>query len=192
VKRIIAALQVTLDGKIEGPNGELDWIGSWNDDYGLMERVDTCVLGAGMWPGYKQYWTSILADPTGVLELTGRRPEPDEIEYARWADQTPHVVVSTTMTDPGWATARVARDLDDVAALKHGTGADIHAVGGATLVSNLMNRGLIDELHLVVHPLVLGPGTALFKDVTDRHRLQFESAVPAASGHVVLTYQIDR
>ena len=120
MKRIIAALQVTLDGKIEGPNGELDWIGSWGDDYGLMDRVDTCVLGAGMWPGYKQYWTSILADPTGVLELTGRTPEPGEIEYARWADRTPHVVVSTTMTDPGWATARVVRDLDDVAALKDG------------------------------------------------------------------------
>jgi dihydrofolate reductase len=192
VKRIIAALQVTLDGKIEGPNGELDWIGSWGEDYGMMDRVDTCVLGAGMWPGYKQYWTSILADPTGVLELTGRTPEPGEIEYAQWADRTPHVVVSTTMTDPGWATARVVRDLDDVAALKEGTGGDIHAVGGATLVSNLMNRGLVDELYLVVHPLVLGPGTALFKDVTNRHHLRLESATPAAGGHVVLTYQIDR
>jgi dihydrofolate reductase len=191
MKRIIAALQVTLDGKIEGPNGELDWIGTWGDDYGLMERVDTCVLGAGMWPGYRQYWTSILADPTGVLELTGRRPDAGEIEYARWADRTPHVVVSTTMTDPEWATARVVRDLDDIAALKQDNGADIHAVGGATLVSNLMNRGLVDELHLVVHPLVLGPGTALFKDVADRHALRLESAEPAPSGHVVLTYLVD-
>ena len=191
MKRIIAALQVTLDGKIEGPNGELDWIGTWDDDYGLMDRVDTCVLGAGMWPGYKQYWTSILADPTAVLELTGRRPEPGEIEYARWADRTPHIVVSTTMTDPDWATARVVGDIDEVAALKGGSGADIFAVGGATLVSNLMNRGLVDELVLVVHPLVLGPGTALFKDVTDRHPLRLESSKPSKTGHVMLTYLVD-
>jgi dihydrofolate reductase len=191
VKRIIAALQVSLDGKIEGPSGELDWIGTWEDDNGLTDRVDTCVLGGGMYPGYEQYWTSILADPTGVLEFTGRPAHPGEIEYARWADRTPHVVVSTTMADPSWATARVVRDIDEVGALKDGTGADIFAVGGATLVSNLMNRGLVDELILIVHPLVLGPGKALFKDVTDRHPLRLESATPSAGGHVVLTYLVD-
>ena len=191
MKRIIAALQVTLDGKIEGPNGELDWIGSWDGDNHLMGRVDTCVLGAGMWPGYEQYWTSILADPTGVLEFTGRPATEGEIEYARWADRTPHVVVSTTMKEPAWATARVVRDLDEIAALKQGAGADIFAVGGATLASNLMNRGLVDELQLIVHPLVLGPGTALFKDVSDRHPLRLVSSTPAESGHVVLTYSVD-
>jgi dihydrofolate reductase len=53
-----------------------------------------------------------------------------------------------------------------------------------------MNRGLVDELRFVVHPLVLGPGTALFKGVADRHALRLESAEPAPSGHVVLTYQV--
>lgn len=192
VKRIIAALQVSLDGKIEGPSGELDWVGTWEDDTNLRDRVDTCVLGGGMWPGYQQYWTSILAEPTGVLEFTGRPAHAGEIEYARWADRTPHVVVSTRMTEPSWATARVVRDLDHVAALKDGDGADIFAVGGATLVSNLMNLGLVDELQLIVHPLVLGPGKPLFKDVTDRHPLSLESAAPSKSGHVVLTYSVDR
>ena len=192
MKRIIAALQVSLDGKIEGPNGELDWVGTWEDDNDLRDRVDTCVLGGGMWPGYEQYWTSILADPTAVLEFTGRPAHTGEVEYARWADRTPHVVVSTTMAEPSWANARVVRDLDGVAALKDGDGADIFAVGGATLVSNLMNRGLVDELQLIVHPLVLGPGTALFKDVTDRHQLRLESATPSPSGHVVLTYSVHR
>jgi hypothetical protein len=47
-----------------------------------------CVLGGGMYPGYEQYWTSILADPAGVLEFTGRPPTQGEIDYANWADQT--------------------------------------------------------------------------------------------------------
>lgn len=190
MRRIIAALQLTVDGFIEGPEGELDWIGTWDDDYGLTEEVDTCVMGAGMYPGYAEYWTSILANPTGVLEITGQRPTQNEIEYARWADRTPHIVLSPTMEQPAWKTASVVRDIEEIGALKSAEGRDIYAVGGATFVSNLVNRGLVDELRLVLHPLLLGGGTALFKDVTDRHRLQLVSAEPRDSGHVALTYRL--
>jgi dihydrofolate reductase len=64
----------------------------------------------------------------------------------------------------------------------------MHAVGGATLVSSLMNLGLIDELRLVVQPLVLGKGKALFKDVKQRHALKLLEARPLKSGMVRLTY----
>lgn len=190
MKRMIAALQVTLDGLIEGPNGELDWVGDWEDGFELLDEVDTCVLGGGMYPGYEQYWTAILADPSGVLSFTGRPPTEGEIRYASWADRTPHVVLSSKLGPPEWRTARVTQDLADLASLKHGDGKDIFVVGGATLVSSLMNLGLIDELRLVVHPLVLGTGTALFKDVTDRRPLELVSAEPAGTGQVVLTYRV--
>jgi hypothetical protein len=64
-RRITAALQVSLDGLIEGPDGEVDWIGSWEDSFDLLAEIGTCVLGAGMYPGYEQYWRAILADPSG-------------------------------------------------------------------------------------------------------------------------------
>ena len=60
--------------------------------------------------------------------------------------------------------------------------------GGATLVSSLMNLGLIDELRLMINPLVLGGGKALFKDVKERHSLKLLSAKPLKSGMVSLTY----
>ena len=60
--------------------------------------------------------------------------------------------------------------------------------GGATLVSSLMNLGLIDELRLMINPLVLGGGKALFKDVKERHSLKLLSAKPLKSGMVILTY----
>jgi dihydrofolate reductase len=72
--------------------------------------------------------------------------------------------------------------------MKQQPGKDMHAVGGATLVCSLMNQHLIDELRLVVYPIVLGGGKALFKDVNERHALKFVGAKPLESGLVRLTY----
>jgi dihydrofolate reductase len=64
----------------------------------------------------------------------------------------------------------------------------MYAVGGATLVSSLVNLGLIDELRLMINPLILGGGKALFKDVKERHALKLIRAKPLKSGKVSLTY----
>lgn len=72
MRKIIAALVVSLDGFIEGPNGELDWIETWEDAFDLLAQIDTCILGRRMYPGYEQYWGAILADPKGVLPFSGK------------------------------------------------------------------------------------------------------------------------
>ena len=72
--------------------------------------------------------------------------------------------------------------------MKQRPGKDMHAVGGATLVGSLMNQRVIDELRLVVYPIVLGGGKALFKDVRERHALKFLGAKPLELGLVRLTY----
>lgn len=189
MRKIIAALQVSLDGFIEGPNGELDWVGTWDDSFDdMFPQIDTCILGRGMYPGYEQYWLAILADPGGVLPFTGKVASKGEIDYAHFADRTPHIVLSKTLDKVTWKTTRIVRDVEEVRRLKERTGKDIYAVGGATLVSSLMNLGLIDEFRLVVHPIVLGGGKALFKDVKERHALKLLGAKPSKSGVVTLTY----
>ena len=65
------------------------------------------------------------------------------------------------------------------------------ALGGATLVSGLMNLGLVVELHLMVNPLILGGGKALFQDVKDRHSLTLILAKPLKSGKVSLIYDTE-
>ena len=72
--------------------------------------------------------------------------------------------------------------------MKQQAGKDIHAVGGATLISSLMNMELIDEIRLVVHPVVLGGGKALFKDVDGRHALELTDLGRIAGGPVRLIY----
>src|SRR5438270_6093835 len=59
----IAAMQVTLDGYILGPDGEADWVDSWADGLDLRPEVDAFVLGGGMFPEYEQFWAAILATP---------------------------------------------------------------------------------------------------------------------------------
>jgi RibD C-terminal domain len=127
-RTIIAALQVSLDGLIEGPNGEVDWIGSWEDSFDLLPEIDTLVLGGRAYPGYEQYWLAILANPEGVLPLTGTVPSKGEVEYARFADQTPHVVLSRTLDEVAWKTTRIVRDMEDIRALKQQPGKAIHGV----------------------------------------------------------------
>jgi dihydrofolate reductase len=188
MRKIIAALQVSVDGFIEGPNGELDWIETWEDPFDLVPQIDTCILGRGMYPGYEQYWSAILANPEGILSFTGKVPSKGEIAYARFADKTTHIVLSKTLDTVAWKNTRIVRDVEVIRHMKQEHGKNIHAVGGATLVSSLMNVGLIDELRLIVHPIVLGGGKALFKDVKQRHALKRLGAKPLESAKVYLTY----
>jgi dihydrofolate reductase len=139
-----------------------------------------------MYPGYEQYWSAILANPQGVLPFTGKVATEGEIAYAHFAARTPHIVLSKTLDNVAWKNTRIVRDVEEIRRLKQEPGKDLHAVGGATLVSSLMNHGLIDELRLVVHPIILGK--PLFKDVKERHGLKFLGAKPLESGLVRLTY----
>jgi dihydrofolate reductase len=193
MRKIIAALQVSVDGFIEGPNGELDWAmaedeETWRDVFETLTHVDTFILGRKMYPGYEQYWLAVLANPDGILPFSGRVASKNEIAYAHLADKTPHIVLSRTLDQVAWKTTRIVRDVEEIWNLKQQQGKDIHAVGGATLISSLMNLGLIDEVRLLVNPLILGGGKALFKDVKDRHPLKLVEAKPLNSGKVSLTY----
>jgi dihydrofolate reductase len=183
-----------MDGFIEGPNGELDWAmmedeETWKDVFEMLTHVDTFILGRKMYPGYEQYWLAVLANPDGILPFSGRTATRNEIAYARLADKTPHIVISRTLDNVAWKTTRIVRDVEEIRKLKQQQpGKDIHVVGGATLVSSLMNLGLIDELKLLVNPLILGGGKALFKDVKERHVLKLVQAKAFKSSKVSMTY----
>jgi dihydrofolate reductase len=194
MRKIIAALQTSVDGFIEGPNGELDWAvaedeETWRDVFEMLSSVDTCILGRVMYPDYEQYWLAVLANPSDILPLSGKAATKNEIAYARWADKTPHIVLSKTLEKVAWKTARIVRDVEEIRKIKQQPGKDMYVVGGATLVSSLMDLGLIDEVRLMVNPLILGGGKALFKDVKERHALKLVRAKPLKSGKVSLIYR---
>jgi dihydrofolate reductase len=186
----IAAMQVTLDGYILGPEGEADWVDSWADGLDLLPPVDAFVLGGGMFPDYEQFWAAIRDDPAAASAWLGRDPYVREVTYARIAAETEHLVLSTTLSHATWPTARFVRGINELRALKGQAGNAVYVVGGPGLVTSLINSGLLDELRLIVHPVAVGGGKALFGGVAQRQALELVRTEPVASGRVNLTYRV--
>jgi dihydrofolate reductase len=183
-------MKISVDGKIEGPEGTADWVEAWSEDYGLMPQVDACVLGGGMYPGYERYWTAIQNEPDKPAWITGSAPTREEIEYARFVAQTPHYVLSSTLTSALWPRTSVVRGLEEIAALKQQPGKDIYLVGGARTTASLIDAGLVDELRLISYPLIAGDGKALFATTERRRGLELRKVQQLQGGRVSLIYGI--
>ena len=90
---------MSVDGFIEGPNGEMDWLMTtdeevWKEEFEMLDHIDTLILGRKMYPGYAQYWMSVLANPNDPLPENGSFASKYHIAYAAFADKTPHFVLS--------------------------------------------------------------------------------------------------
>ena len=191
-KELIAVLQMTLDGRILDPDGGSDWVDSWADGLELLPPVDGFVLGGGMFSGYEQFWAAMLDDQAAVVEMLGRDPYPREIAYAQVASKTEHLVLSTTLTDVTWPSARIARSIEEIRTFKHDGHGTVYVVGGPTLITSLLDADLLDELRLIVHPILIGVGQGITGVLNSPQRLELVATEPAAGGRVTLTYRRPR
>lgn len=158
MRKIIHFVHTSLDGNIEGPDGEFDWpaMGAELSDYSfsLTERADTFLYGRRVWEMMAGFWP----------DAESMSDDPHDLRFAPIWRAAPKVVFSRTVTDPGHG-ARVidgSNLVEEVMALKSAPGKDMLLTGGASLAGQLAAHGLIDEHHVVVHPVVLGGGRALF------------------------------
>ena len=190
MRKLITGMKMSIDAKIEGPEGYADWVDAWSEDYGLTAQIDACVLGGTMYRGYEQYWSAIQNEPDKPLPMTGKSPTPAEVAWSRFAAQTPHYVLSNTLSSSPWPNTRFVRKLDDIAALKQQPGKDIYLMGGARITASLIDAGLVDELRLLLCPLVAGEGKALFATTERRHALELRKAQQLPDGRVSLIYGI--
>ncbi len=191
MRKLIAGLKTSVDGKIEGPEGFADWVDAWSEDYGLTAQIDACLLGGRMYPGYEQYWSAIQHNVSGQpLPMTGKAPVPAELEWAQFAAQTPHYVFTNTLTSALWPKTRFVRKLEDIAALKQQSGKDIYLMGGARITASLIDAGLVDELRLIVYPLMAGQGKPLFGTTERRRGLELRKVQQLQGGLVSLIYGI--
>lgn len=189
MRQLIAAMKISLDGRAEGPSGVADWVDAWSEDYGLMEQVDACLLGGHMYPGYERYWTAIRNAPDEPLPMTGKPAAPEELSWARFAAATPHYVLSNSLSAADWPQAKFLRSSNDVAALKRQSGKDIYLMGGSTVVSSLIEAGLVDELRLIVYPLIAGEGRGPFTAAVQRRDLQLTKVDRMPDGRLSVIYK---
>jgi dihydrofolate reductase len=190
-RRLIAGMKVSLDAKTQGPDGTADWVEAWSEDYGLTPQIDACLLGGGMYPGYEAYWSAIRAEPDTPVWITGAPPTPAEREWARITETMPHYVLSRTLPTAAWPNTTLLRSIEDVVALKQGPGSDIYLVGGAHIVTSMIDAGLLDELRLITYPLIAASGDSLFT-VAQQRRLGLHAVRQLDGDKVSSTYRITR
>ena len=171
MRKIILQLAVSLDGFIEGPNGEFDWCFT-EQDYGMTEffnRIDSVFYGR------KSYELTLSMGEDAMPGF------PKLTEY----------VFSATLTEvkPGVILIKEATEAE-VKRIKQEKGKDIWLFGGASLTASLLNLGLIDEISLAVHPIILGRGKPLFSNIKNRVGLNLVDTNAYSSGLVSLTYTI--
>ncbi len=172
MRKVILSVAVSLDGFIEGPNGEYDWCLT-DQDYGFKEffkRIDTIFVGR------KTYEMS--------LEMEGGAAGfPKFKEY----------VFSTTLDKVKEGATLINEDIKrKVEKIKNEKGKDIWLFGGASLTTSLMNLELVDELSLAIHPILLGSGKPLFNDIKDRIKLTLVDTKTYSTGLVSLAYNVER
>ncbi|GAA4344536.1 dihydrofolate reductase family protein [Flaviaesturariibacter amylovorans] len=171
MRSIILNLAVSLDGYIEGPKGEYDWCLT-DQDYGLNEllaRVDSWLMGR------KTYELMCTMPDNGGL--------PRMKEY----------VFSRTLTEVrDGATLLRGDTATEVARIRSEPGKDLWLFGGAALTASLLKLGLVDELQLAVHPILLGGGTPLFRGIKERLHLELTGTQAYDTGLVVLRYRVKK
>jgi dihydrofolate reductase len=185
--KIVVTEFISLDGVIEDPGGAENYSrGGWAFDFDRGEEGDKFkldelfeaeaqLLGRVTYEGFAAAWPKME----------------DEAGFAKKMNEMPKYVVSSTLDSPGWENSTVLRgDLaEEVEQVKARHDGDVVVHGSAQLVQGLLERDLVDELRLMVFPVVLGAGKRLFGETSDKKRLQLVDSKTVGDGVVILTYR---
>ena len=182
MRKVIASEIVSLDGVVESPE---KWhFPYFNDEMGeaigaAMAASDTMLLGRVTYEEFAAFWPSQEASD-------------EDQETTDYMNNTPKYVVSTTLKEPlEWNNSTLIKGdvAEEITKLKQQSGKDISITGSPTLVRSLLADDLLDELRLMVHPIVVGSGKRLFEVGSDQKALQLVDSQTFSTGVLYLTYQ---
>ncbi len=179
MRKLVASFFISLDGVVESPD---KWhFPYFNEEMGAavgeaMGATDSLLLGRRTYDEWAAYWP---------------HQDPASDPFVSIMNDTPKYVASTTLTEVDWQNSTLLEgDLADaVNELKAKPGKNIGMSGSATLVRSLLERGLVDELRLLVHPLVVGQGAKLFPDGSSPVSLELVDSKALSTGVLDLTYR---
>uniref|UniRef100_A0AAU2UW99 Dihydrofolate reductase family protein n=1 Tax=Streptomyces sp. NBC_00003 TaxID=2903608 RepID=A0AAU2UW99_9ACTN len=184
MRKVVSGLFVSLDGVAQSPN---EWQFAFDEEMGAalgktLETADTILLGRATFTEWAGYWPTVT--------------DGEDVGFAKWINDSPKYVVSSTLDSvDDWANSTLING--DLAAaieeLKARDGKDITVAGSPTLVRSLLEQDLLDELVLLIHPVVAGEGRKkLFADDATLKKLELVSAQPTSSGVIIATYRPTR
>jgi dihydrofolate reductase len=169
MRKIILNVAVSLDGLIEGPNGEYDWCFT-DQDYGFsafLENIDTILFG-------RKSYEMVAAMEDEQMKF----PNKERFVFSRTLETV----------DPGFQLVKEEAK-GAVQRIKNQEGKDIWLFGGASLTTSLMNLDLVDQLSLAVHPISLGEGKPLFQNIKGRQYWKLLDMERFSSDLVIMTYE---
>jgi dihydrofolate reductase len=178
MRKVTAGLFISLDGVVESPD---QWQFAFDDEMGaamarMLAEQDAVLLGRVTYAEWAGYWPTATDEP-----------------FASWINRTPKYVVSTTLDSVDeWPNSTLVKGsvADFVADLRQRDGGTIGTAGSPTLVRSLLDEELVDELTLLVHPVVAGGGRKrLFAADAGLTRLELTGSQPTSSGVIIATYR---
>lgn len=191
MRKLIVSMNVTLDGYMSGSECELDWhFQYWTKEMAeslceQLSKADTILLGRVTYNPMARYWLSKVANPS----LGG-----EDVAFANMMNSFTKIVFSKTITSPEWSNSKLANGnlKDEINLLKQKPGKDIIVYGSGRLVTSLIKSCLVDEYQLWLHPVVLGKGKPLFKNLPGRHYMKMVNIKTFSSGVVILYYRTNK
>lgn len=188
MRKLKLQMQLSVDGYVAGPNGELDWM-TWTLDKKLEDFInaltdssDTILMGRKMTEGFVTYWENVV----------NNQPDSREFNFANKMVDMPKIVFSKTIKSvPGKNVVVENGNLvTAVIDIKNQTGKDIIVYGGADFVSSLVKEGLIDEFNFFVNPVMINKGLRIFDKLSHRQKLTSLGSTPYECGVIVNKYQL--
>ncbi|RYU94107.1 dihydrofolate reductase family protein [Emticicia agri] len=187
MRKIKLQMQVSVDGFVCGPDGEMDWtVWNWDEelkDYvrEIMASADSFIAGRVLYEGMSVYWPSVKTNPESS--------EDDKTAAENFDSMTKHVF-SKTLTHADWNNTIIeSGDLvETVNRLKSQEGGDLMLYGGARLVSSFIENNLIDEYHIFLNPAAIGKGKPIFGNLSEKFGLELVKSKACPCGIVVLNY----
>jgi dihydrofolate reductase len=179
MRKVVASVFLSLDGVMEAPS---DWhLSYWNDELSeavssVMSSADAMLLGRITYQEFAPSWSS--------------RTTSDD-EGADFMNNTPKFIASSTLNKADWNNSTVLGGnlAEEINELKAQPGRNIVVMGGARLIQSLLAQALLDELQLLVHPILVGTGKRLFAAEGGRRRLTLVNSQTFSTGVLHLTYQ---
>ncbi|GIN23089.1 dihydrofolate reductase family protein [Siminovitchia fordii] len=181
-RKIILDLAVTMDGFIEGKNGEVDWciMDSEMGFINFLDQIDTIFYGRKSYDLWGEF-TPKIEDSDTEKEIWKLVHSKEKYVFSKTQKGTDHKAIFIN-----------DNIFEEVNKLKNKPGKDIWLYGGASLITTFINLGLVDEYRLSVHPVILGEGKPLFNDIKQRLNLEMVNTRTFSSGVVQLTYHFNR
>ncbi|MAT42904.1 MAG: deaminase [Anaerolineaceae bacterium] len=185
MRKLKLQVQISVDGFMAGPNGEMDFlVWDWDEQLenyvtDLTNSIDTIILGRKLAEGFIPHWAAVAANPDDPQFSAGQK-----------FTDTHKVVFTKTLEQSPWANTVLAKSglHEEVTKLKQQDGKDIIVYGGAEFVSGLIKQGLIDEYHLFINPTAIGTGLSLFNKITQYQPLTLKKSMAFECGIVVNCY----